>query len=246
MPAPSRRRRALLAAALAVLGLAAVAGGGAGLAAELLREPTRAEVEAAGDAEIAARWRFRPAGEIFPPTLSYEVSWTGTEQTARLAARRIGIAPAASCTAAMEAKAAAILARHGCRTVLRATYADATGTLLTTFGVVVMPDRPAAAAAEGGFSASGTENRDGYGLRAVAFSGTIAAGFTDARRQKRWMAANGTPYIFFHTSGWADARGRVPDKDRDEDFTFAGDIFSTLIESFQKVARPCETRNVRC
>ena len=43
-----------------------------------------------------------------------------------------------------EETAARVLAAYGCTTILRATYADATGSMLVTVGVAVLPSSAAA------------------------------------------------------------------------------------------------------
>ena len=96
------------------------------------RHPTRAQINAAGQREFAVLWQRLPAGRIFPASVGY-VNSLGADTTATL----VGIAPQARCAAAVDARAAAVLAA-GCLTVLRATYTDASRTALATIGIAVM------------------------------------------------------------------------------------------------------------
>jgi hypothetical protein len=64
-----QRRLAILAVAL--VGIAGLAGGGPALHAELTRHATASEVAAAGRTEIATRWRRWPAGQIFPAAAGF-------------------------------------------------------------------------------------------------------------------------------------------------------------------------------
>src|SRR5260221_480079 len=156
---PQRRRRPRRLAGgvaltlLVAAGLAGVGGGGVGLALELPRTATKAEVAAAVQAEIASRWQRLAAGKIFPEAVGYSTS----DESAPMTARLVGIASPASCAAALDPPAASLLRRYGCATVLRATYVDASGTLATTAGIVVMTSASAAShavSASGGAPAS--------------------------------------------------------------------------------------------
>jgi hypothetical protein len=102
------------------------------------------------------------------------VGYTNTASGAAWSARLIGIAPRASCAAAADPAVAAILARSGCRTVLRATYADVSGTLVATAGIAVMPSAAAAASAQ-----NAIQMTIQGGVRAIAFPGTAAVLFRD-------------------------------------------------------------------
>ncbi|HEV7933013.1 MAG TPA: hypothetical protein VGP70_11985 [Actinomadura sp.] len=248
---PRRRGRVIAIAALAALGLAAMSGGGFALAHELTRKPTAKEVEAAGAAELASRWRIRTAGEIFPATVDYSASGglaaSRGKPDALLRARRAGIASAATCQEALDRRVADILVKHHCRTMLRATYLDASGTLVTTLGIAVMPSPDAADAVESEFNtAFGTGGNGKDGLRGVGFTGTVAEGFGDRQRQELWLGQNRTPYVFFHASGWADGRTRITGRERVEQFDFASALSTHLMTGFVRADRPCETRGVRC
>ncbi|MGI8330829.1 hypothetical protein ACRYCC_12755 [Actinomadura scrupuli] len=239
-PPPRRRRwiRTSALIALGVLGLGALGGGGFAVVRELTRPPTTAEVTAAGDAETRLRWRFRSAGEIFPATVPYMNGWTGDKRTAR----RIGIAPAAGCAQALDREVAQVVARHGCVTVLRATYADQSGTLLMTLGIAVMPDEDKADAAESALHGTG----DRWGIRPVAFPDTAAERFGDAQRQLLTMQTNHTSYLFLSAEGWTDGRPKVKPGDRVEDFNFTTEILTTVIGRLARNAVPCKAKEIQC
>ncbi|MGP7999477.1 MAG: hypothetical protein ACLPKI_19490 [Streptosporangiaceae bacterium] len=153
--------------------------------------------------EIGKRWRAWSAGRIFPATVPYQLPAASLDSAAvvRLDARRVGIAPQASCHAATDRAAWRVLARHGCQTVLRATYLDSTGTFAITVGVAVLPGLDQA-------SGSGHDLPPGSGVRVVRFSHTLVAGFGAAARQLSTAMAAG-PYLIMSTVGYADGRHHV-------------------------------------
>jgi hypothetical protein len=248
---PRRRGRVIAVAALTVLGLAAVSGGAIALGLELTRKPTATELEDAGTAELASRWRIRTAGEIFPATVQYPATGgqgsTRGEPETPVHARRIGIASAAACREALDKRVADILVKHHCRTMLRATYLDATGTLVTTLGIAVMSSADDAGDVETELTtAFGMGDNRKYGLRGVGFTGTATEGFGDRQRQELWLGQNRTPYVFFRASGWADARTKLTDRQQVERFGFARALSADLMAGFVRADRPCDTRGVRC
>jgi hypothetical protein len=220
--------------ALVVTGLTALAGGGSALFAELTRHATAAEAAAAGRAEIATRWQRLPTGSIFPPQVSYL-----TSDGLRTTARRVGIAPGASCAAAVAAEAASVLRQHGCVTMLRATYLDASGTLAVTVGVAVLPS---AAAAQAAVNAMAGE-RGQPGLAVVPFHGTTASRF-DAPAGWRDTVSHG-PYAFFYAAGYTDGRqgasGPMPGPG-DLGIGVLGQIVSVLSGG----PPPCARKDIRC
>src|SRR2546425_639298 len=82
--------------------------------------------------------------------------------------------------------AAVVLGRHGCAAMLRATYIDATGSLVVTIGVAVMPDAAATAV-----SIRALPSRHGVrsGVRPLAFGNTLTAGFGSRQRQLSYAVA---------------------------------------------------------
>ena len=101
----------------------------------------------------------------------------------QLTADRIGIAGQASCAAATDpAAVGAVLARHGCEAMLRATYVDGTDSYVITVGVAAMPGSAQVNAAKREL-AGVVGGSNGAGVRTVPVAGSLAAAFTDSRRQ---------------------------------------------------------------
>ena len=197
---PKRRRklaRAVTLGLLIVVGLAGVGGGGAALALEMTRHATRAEQAAALQTELASRWERLPAGKIFPATVGY-VTFLGFNQTAQ----RVGIAPRATCTAALDPAAAGLLRRYGCVAVLRATYVDASGTLAGTIGIAVMSSASAANRAV----AAASDIPANAGVRTFSLPGTLADQFTDTQRRVIFSIQSIGPYVFLYAGGYTDGR----------------------------------------
>ncbi|MFI0353584.1 hypothetical protein [Actinomadura sp. 9N407] len=229
--------------AAAVLGLAAVAGGVSAIAYDLTREPTEAEKKTAAKIESSTRWRGLKAAEIFPARFDQRASeestpgvlWSGV---------RAGIAPESSCEAAFDAPMAKILAEHGCRATLRATYVDGSGTLVATFGIAVLPDADRAMKAEAALSSKAVKEK--YGVRAVSFPGTVTAPFDDHRRQAFDLTSNTTPYLFFRSSGWLADRGDPEQANTVETFRFAETTMQKIMTPFLPGGDVCGKRGVRC
>jgi hypothetical protein len=204
-----RRRRGLflLALALALAGLAAAL---TGVVVQLLpRTFSAAQKQQIMAWEMGKRWRLWPAGEIFPPTVHYQIPALALSGPSglTLGASRAGVAHQASCLAATDPAVAKVLLSHGCTAVLRATYTDATQSLAVTVGVAVLPSPAAVRAALRGLpSISG--GRLTPGLRAEPFRHTLVARFGNRQRQLSWDRAAG-PYLVFATVGYADGRRRV-------------------------------------
>jgi len=202
-PSPARWRSWILLAGLAAA-LAGLAVSVAALAVHLLpRTFSAAQQQQIIGWEIGRRWRTWPAGRIFPATVPYQLPAASLDSATvvRLDARRVGIAPQASCPAATDRAAGRVLARHGCQAVLRATYQDSTGTFAITVGVAVLPGLDQA-------SGSGHDLPRASGVRVVRFSHTLVAGFGDAARQLSTAIAAG-PYLIMSTVGYADGRHHV-------------------------------------
>jgi len=181
---------------LTAAGLAGIAGGGWLGYRAMTRPPSRAEIAAAGQAEIASRWERLTAGQMFPP----QVGYTGLAGT-KTSAARVGIAPRASCRAALGPAAATLLDRQGCTAVLRAAYTDASGTFVLTAGVAVM--RSAAAADRAVTSL--TAQRAHGGVKPVSFPGTVADQHGGGTGD--WSGGFRVgPYIILFTGGYADGQ----------------------------------------
>ena len=106
--------------------------------------------------------------------------------------------------------------------MLRATYVDGTGSYVITVGVAAMPGSAQASAA--GQELAGTGGSTGAGVRTVPVAGSLAAAFTDSRRQLSGSMTAG-PYLVFYAIGYTDGRPRVPvfeDDYADAEMTAAG------------------------
>ena len=207
-----------------VLGIAGLVISLAEIAPRLLpRQFTTLQQRQITDWEAGARWRELPAGTIFPATVRYSPPASLNDAGLRLTATRIGIARQASCrTAIGPAAAAAVLARHGCETVLRASYVDGTGSYVVTVGVAALPGVAQAKAANRELPAGA--GRADAGVLPVQFAGTPVAGFTEKQRQISARAAAGS-YLIFYTIGYADGRPTVPvtaDRYADAEMTSVG------------------------
>lgn len=233
---PKRVRRLVSLIVLIVVGIGAIAGGAVMLSLELSRGATSAEAIAAGQLEVATRWQRLPASGIFPATVSYPDS-EGMTTNARL----VGIAPAASCQAALDETVATSLRKHGCITVLRATYVDASGTMAVTAGVAVM-----ASASVANQVAPTLPGNSGPGVRAVTFSGTIAGAFGDSQRNTFSNAAMPGPYLFFFAAGYADGRVLASVGGNPELSSLGYGVMAELEKALTKLGKPCEMKDVRC
>lgn len=208
-PAGSRWRRAglllVIVAALCGLGIAA-----AGFVSQVTpRTFTAAQRHQIQSWEVASRWRSLPVSAIFPATVRYQLSGATLDgsQALTLSARRLGVSSPATCAAGADAVTARVLRRYHCATLLRATYADASGSMVATVGVAVLPDAAAATAA--GYRL-GTAAADGepYGVRPAGVSGTLAARFADGQRQL-FLDTEAGPYVILTTIGYSDGRPRT-------------------------------------
>ncbi len=206
--APSPRWRLGIILAVLVLGLVGLTVSAAGVAGQLLpRKFSSAQQQQIMNWETARRWLTRPASQIFPAEISYQLPGyslaSGSGLT--LTAHRIGIAKQASCRAATDPAAAQVLDARGCTAVLRATYIDSTASMVITVGLAVLPSTPAASAAASKLSHG---ERLGAGVRTMAFPDTLAASFGDAQRQLSW-AGNVGPYLVMSTAGYSDGMPHV-------------------------------------
>ena len=183
---PGRGRRAAAILAL-ILGLAGFAASMIGVAIQVLpRQFTAGQQRQIEAWQVMRRWQTTPAGQIFPASVSYQLSAQALQDAAPLAldALRVSIAPQVSdCAKAVTSQVAgAALRRNGCQAVLRATYIDATRSYVMTVGVAVLPTAAAAASAASGLSQprlavahDAAAGRPAAGRR-PAWSGSVARG----------------------------------------------------------------------
>jgi hypothetical protein len=161
--------------------------------------------------EVGARWRAQPAGLIFPAAVHYQLPGAALTSLTGLGlqASRAGIAPQADCAAATDPAVAAVLHAHGCLAVLRATYVDATASMIVTVGIAVFPGSGQEKAAARSLPAGTVPGGNGFtaGVRPVAFPGATAR-FGRSQRQLGLAASRG-PYLVMAAAGYADGRPRV-------------------------------------
>ena len=213
-----RRGAAILALILGLVGLAVSM---TGVAIQLLPRHFSAGQQRQIEAwEVMRRWQTMPAGQIFPASVSYQLSAQVLQDAAPLdlGALRVSIAPQESdCAKAVTSAAAgAVLRRNGCEAVLRATYVDATRSYVMTVGVAVLPTEAAAASAAGSLSPARLAavrdavgvGRLSAGVRVVRFRGA-AARLYDYNRQISASFTAG-PYVVMYAVGYSDSRPRVP------------------------------------
>jgi hypothetical protein len=204
-----RRRVRFLAWTALALGLLGLAGAIPAVMNQAMpRKFTAAQRQQITDWEYARRWRALQAAKVFPGSVGYappSVLDAGGSLT--LGARRIGIAKEATCAAATDPAAAAILGRDGCASLLRATYADETDSYVLTVGVAVLPSTAKAAAAAQALRSAPASHGLGPTVRAAPFRNTPAGSFTGSKRQLSGVLDAGT-YVVLYTVGYADTRPR--------------------------------------
>lgn len=193
--------RVAAAAASLVLGLGLLGGSAAGswLTGNSGPRP------AADDSYARARgaWHSAPVDELFPRTLRGDGpggaprTWT-----------RIAVAPDSSCGGAFDPLLDKALSPVGCKRLLRATYTDATGTGVTTVGLLVTKAGPEAMRELGErFADEGLDERADLMPRPYAAKGTAAAEFGDAQRASwRIRILTDAPAVVYTVSGFADGR----------------------------------------
>lgn len=203
------RGRAALFGLLLAAGLCGLAVSAFGVAHQLLpRQFTVAQQRRIMTWQMTRRWRAESAGQIFPQTVRYDLPGYALDssQGLVLAAHRLGIATKTSCAAGLTAKATRILVAHGCSAVLRVSYLDASGSLVATVAVAVLPDAQAARTATE--QLTGTLGRNPALVRSLRVARTAAADFGDAQRQLS-RTSYGGPYVIMTTVGFADGRHKV-------------------------------------
>jgi len=208
------------------------------------RHPTRAQIAAAGQREFGVLWERLSAGQLFPASISY-LSTLASQMTAT----RVGIAPQSPCGAAVDSAAARVLAAAGCVTVLRATYADTSGTAVTTVGIAVMRSPDGATAVVRALNSGGHG-----GLLPVSFPGTVAGLFSVRARETAGVQTTAGPYVFLYAAGYADGRSTSLHS-APNTLGFPGETVTTdlgtgvatgVADTFRVPPNPCADRNVRC
>jgi hypothetical protein len=194
-----RRVAAWLAIVLGVSGLVVC---GYGLAKQVLpRHFTAAQQQELSTWQVGGRWRAYPAGQVFPPSVSYQLPDTVVIENPPLwlYAQRVAILPQASCAPTVTVASGA-LRRAGCEAVLRATYEDQTKSFVMTVGVAVLPSAGAAASVAHTVSAALSQQQ--YGAALAAWRPY------DYSRQLSSVLTAG-PYLVMYSAGYADGRPPV-------------------------------------
>lgn len=212
------KRRPGLAVLCALLGLGGLVSAAVGMSGQLMpRAFTVAQRHRIEAWEVARRWRTIPKTRIFPMVVRYRLAGgqIGAAGSLMLSARRLEIARQASCRSAtgVSGKLMPMLDRAGCQAILRATYTDASSSLVLTVGIAVLRNAASAVAVARDLSDGVANGRgavaDRFVLSPVPVPGTPAAAFGLRQRQLSWVVGAGS-YLVMATVGFADARPRVP------------------------------------
>lgn len=204
---------------------------------EFHRRPTQGELYRAATDEVRDRWRTWPADRIFPASVPYTGEQGDIEQ-----ARRVGIADAIGCGDGLDAAAAAILRRGGCRALLRATYVDQLQGIVVTVGVAAVTDERSALTAKDALLPA-DPTRMSATLHALAFPRTVAARFDDAARQHA-AAGQAGPYVVLTVAGQTDGRPAAAVREKHTDaFLLAPEIGGNIAEALaQRVEPDCSQK----
>jgi hypothetical protein len=115
-----------------------------------------------------------------------------------------------------------MLARYGCRTVLRATYLDVTQTFVVTSGIAVLHTTPGDGPALAASPRPPT-------VRPASFPGA-AEDFGDTQYVTGGLAEGDGPYAVLTAAGYADGRAYTPSCPPDERLTkLARDLATSLL-----------------
>ncbi|ORT60177.1 hypothetical protein BKD26_10165 [Streptomyces sp. CB03238] len=195
--------RAAAAVACLVLGLGLTGGAAAG--AWLVGDSAAHASAADRFTEARTIWHSVPVDTLFPRTLDGEGAGPGRADRTWT---RVAVAPDGPCTGALDPLLVRALQPVGCERVLRATYADATSTSVTTVGMVFTDaDRPGMTALRTRFTDESLDERTDLLPRTLAAPGTVAAGFGDPQRASwRVSVLTDVPVIVYAVSGFADGR----------------------------------------
>jgi type VII secretion-associated serine protease mycosin len=181
-----------------------------------------------------AAWYTAPVDQLLPATVEVDFS---NLQNASQTLVRIGVSRPSPCRGALDPRLAAQLAAQlgasRCRAVLRATYTNQVQSLVATAGVVALDDTQAQAPSMPAHPAGG--------VRAAAFPGTAAAGFSDRRRVVTQVSfPTGMPYGF--GASVAMASGAVDSSDLQTQAIQSGaqnvsdGLISALLQAMNRVA----------
>jgi hypothetical protein len=150
-------------------------------------------------------WRDIPVDTLFPRTLKGKGAGPGGADRVWT---RIGVAPDSGCTSGLDPLLLRTLRPVGCERLLRATYADATSSSVTTVGMVFTEGgADAMSALSTRFTDQHLDTRTDLMPRTYAVKGTAAAGFGNGQRAT-WTVhvLTEVPVVVFAVSGFADGR----------------------------------------
>lgn len=197
------RPRAAAAAACFVIGLGLI--GGAVTGSWLTGESGSASGTRSAYAATGELWHSAPVDTLFPPVLKGEGAGPGGADRSWT---RIAIAPDSGCAAAFDPLLKKALAPVGCLRLLRATYADATRSHVTTVGLLfTKANADGMRSLRTRFTEEGLDRRPDLMPRPYAAKGTPAAGFGDEQRAS-WTVSvlPDAPVVAYAVSGFADGR----------------------------------------
>jgi hypothetical protein len=164
------------------------------------------------------RWRSLSESKIFPASVRYTVPASALfGQQLVLQARLLGVSHNESCAAALSGSAVRLFAKYHCSAALRATYVDASGSMVATVAVAVLPNSADASAvvsdltstSGGSLESVGDNNSSQTVARALRIDRTPAASFGNPQRQLS-QAVGAGPYVILSSAGFADGRPKVP------------------------------------
>ncbi|MEV8316992.1 hypothetical protein AB0Q95_22765 [Streptomyces sp. NPDC059900] len=195
--------RVTAAAACVVLGLGLI--GGAATGSWLTGGDEGTGVTRNTYAVAGELWHSVPVDQLFPATLEGEGAGPGGADRTWT---RVAVAPDSTCKNAFDPLLRKALASAGCLRLLRATYADATHSHVTTVGLLfTKADADAMHSLRNRFTEEGLDRRPDLMPRPYAAKGTPAADFGDAQRAS-WTVSvlPDAPVVAFSVSGFADGR----------------------------------------
>ncbi|EMF00109.1 hypothetical protein H340_13082 [Streptomyces mobaraensis NBRC 13819 = DSM 40847] len=198
-----RAGRGAAAAVCAILGAGLLGGAAAG--GWLTARPPERTVAEAAYARAATVWETVPVDRLFPPAVHDATAGPGGASRDWI---RLGVAPDTGCADAFDPALALALRPAGCTRLLRATYADATSSSVTTVGLLVTEaDADGMRALHDRFAAERLDERPDMLPRPYAPSGTPAERFGEAQRASwRVGVLTDLPVVVWSVSAFADGR----------------------------------------
>lgn len=196
--------RTVAAAACLILGFGLLGGTAAGTLLTGDAEAGASPAQVAFD-EARGLWHSVPVDDLFPRTVDGHGAGPGGADRRWT---RVAVAPDGRCRNAFDPLLAKALSPVGCHRLIRATYADETGTSVITVGMVFTEaDRAGMRDLRDRFTEEDLGERADLMPRGYAPRGTVAADFGDAQRAG-WTihVLTEAPVIVYAVSGFADGR----------------------------------------